>query len=141
MCLHKLHVIQMTSHRQKDPYQKSDSPTWNLETSWEREHLVLSTEDTGSPETWMWQSKECLEKSTKQRLNITIVLYGSIFQILHIDIHSQFFSSLQIEILNKLKHPCIIHFHGVSTDRPGPPEHYIITGIISRFLTHYKYPI
>ena len=138
MYLHKLHAIQMTIHRQKDPCQKSVSLTWNLETRWEREHSVLSTEDTGSPETWMWQSKECLEKSTKQRLNIIIVCL--LIPDCMWTFHSQFFS-IQIEILNKLKHPCIIQFHGVTTDRPGPPEHYIITGIMARFLTHCKYPI
>ncbi len=37
---------------------------------------------------------------------------------------------MQIEILNQLRHPCIIQFCGVVVDSPGPPEHYIITGII-----------
>ena len=39
------------------------------------------------------------------------------------------FLFIQIEILNKLRHSYIIQFHGVVVDRPGSPEHYIITGI------------
>ena len=46
------------------------------------------------------------------------------------------FLFIQIEILNKLRHPCIIQFHGVVVDRPGPLEHYIITGINTVYV-HY----
>ena len=44
---------------------------------------------------------------------------------------------LQIEILNQLRHPCIIQFYGVVVDRPGPAEHYIIAGISAALVIHY----
>jgi hypothetical protein len=37
------------------------------------------------------------------------------------------FEKAEIEILNKLRHPCIIQFHGLLVNRPGPLECYIIT--------------
>ena len=81
-------------------------------------------------ETWMWQSKECLERSAKQRFTAetSMSLYSRFCRDISL--------STQIKSLYQLRHPCIIQLYGVVAESDSPVQDYIITGISAAFVIH-----